>query len=183
MPSQCRYRGTKSAFETFCFLKGKMVNQMKMLAIIGLSLATAFSSVAPAQAFPSIDRPKLQSSDVQQVESYRSSWGIGRYGGNSHYYIRRHYRDRSYYGNRNYRHHRGYYHDYDDNYGAAFGGFAAGAILGGLLAQPRYYGGERYYRSGGSHADWCYARYRSYRAYDNTFQPYYGGRRQCVSPY
>ena len=27
------------------------------------------------------------------------------------------------------------------------------------------------------------ARYRSYRAYDNTFQPNYGGRRQCFSPY
>jgi hypothetical protein len=30
--------------------------------------------------------------------------------------------------------------------------------------------------------DWCYSRYRSYRAYDNTFQPYYGPRRQCIGP-
>ncbi|MCV9997846.1 BA14K family protein [Pararhizobium sp. YC-54] len=158
---------------------------MKMLAIIGLSLATAFTGVMPAQAFPSIERPKLQISDVQQVESYRSSWGIGRYGGNRRY-IRRHYRDRSYYSHRrHYRDygHRRYYRDYDDNFGAALGGLAAGAIIGGLLAQPRYYGGQRYYRSSGSHADWCYARYRSYRAYDNTYQPYYGRRRQCVSPY
>ena len=34
-----------------------------------------------------------------------------------------------------------------------------------------------------AHVEWCYDRYRSYRAYDNTFQPYNGGRRQCYSPY
>lgn len=158
-------------------MKGKMVTYMRIFAIISLSLATAFSSVLPAEAFPSIERPRPQVSDVQQVESYRSSWGIGRYGGNSRYYKKRHYRDRGYYRDRD----RDYYRR--DNYGAAFGGLAAGAIIGGLLAQPRYDGGQRYYRSGGSHADWCYARYRSYRAYDNTFQPYDGRRRQCVSPY
>lgn len=42
-----------------------------------------------------------------------------------------------------------------------------------------------YYRVGGgdSHVRWCYARYRSYRAWDNTFQPYHGPRRACLSPY
>lgn len=45
-------------------------------------------------------------------------------------------------------------------------------------AQPR-----RYYRMGNAHVRWCYARYRSYRAWDNTFQPYYGRRQQCWSPY
>ncbi|MFD2258907.1 BA14K family protein [Chelativorans composti] len=30
---------------------------------------------------------------------------------------------------------------------------------------------------------WCAQRYRSYRAYDNTFQPYNGPRRPCRSPY
>ncbi len=34
-----------------------------------------------------------------------------------------------------------------------------------------------------SHVNWCHARYRSYRSWDNTFQPYNGPRRQCVSPY
>ena len=34
-----------------------------------------------------------------------------------------------------------------------------------------------------AHIEWCLSRYRSYRAYDNTFQPYHGGRKQCWSPY
>lgn len=51
--------------------------------------------------------------------------------------------------------------------------------------QPRYYEPRRVYRSGVSspHARWCYNRYRSYRAWDNTFQPYNGPRQQCWSPY
>ena len=50
----------------------------------------------------------------------------------------------------------------------------------GYYAQPR-----RYYRGGGNsaHIAWCYDRYRSYRAWDNTFQPYNGPRQQCWSPY
>jgi hypothetical protein len=50
---------------------------------------------------------------------------------------------------------------------------------------PRYYAPRRVYRGGlsNAHVQWCYDRYRSYRAYDNTFQPYSGPRRQCWSPY
>ena len=36
---------------------------------------------------------------------------------------------------------------------------------------------------GSSHQSWCQNRWRSYRAYDNTYQPNNGPRRQCVSPY
>lgn len=39
------------------------------------------------------------------------------------------------------------------------------------------------YRLPASHVRWCHNRYRSYRASDNTFQPYHGPRRQCRSPY
>jgi len=34
-----------------------------------------------------------------------------------------------------------------------------------------------------AHINWCENRYRSYRAWDNTFQPYRGPRQQCWSPY
>jgi BA14K-like protein len=33
------------------------------------------------------------------------------------------------------------------------------------------------------HIDWCANRYRSYRPRDNSYTPYSGGRRICVSPY
>lgn len=33
------------------------------------------------------------------------------------------------------------------------------------------------------HVAWCHQRFRSYRAADNSYQPYEGGRRQCVSPF
>jgi hypothetical protein len=34
-----------------------------------------------------------------------------------------------------------------------------------------------------AHVNWCHARYRSYRVWDNTFQPHRGPRRQCISPF
>ncbi len=34
-----------------------------------------------------------------------------------------------------------------------------------------------------AHDRWCATRYQSYRAWDNSFQPYSGRRQQCVSPY
>ena len=34
-----------------------------------------------------------------------------------------------------------------------------------------------------AHVAWCYNRYRSYRAYDNSYQPFNGPRRECISPY
>jgi hypothetical protein len=39
------------------------------------------------------------------------------------------------------------------------------------------------YRLPVSHYRWCERRYRSYRSWDNTFQPYHGPRQQCYSPY
>ena len=53
--------------------------------------------------------------------------------------------------------------------------FITGAIVGGAIANQR--------RTGNAHVQWCYDRYRSYRASDNTSQPYEGPRRQCYSPY
>ncbi|MBP1882859.1 BA14K family protein [Sinorhizobium mexicanum] len=160
---------------------------MKTLAIVALSLATAISSVPPAEAFPVIPAAKPQATDIQQVQFpyERGEARKGRgcalpYCVSGHRSYRRGHRDGySYYRNR---YHRRYHHHDDDNdFGALIGGLATGAIVGGLLSQPRYSGPR--YSGGGSHTRWCYARYRSYRPSDNTYQPYGGPRRQCYSPY
>ncbi|MBP1875940.1 hypothetical protein J2Z19_005688 [Ensifer adhaerens] len=153
---------------------------MQRFAIVALSLVTGLTCAAPARAFPVLSAPKIEAPQAQPVQ-YR------RYGG--------------YHGGYYNGHHRG-----GDDWAWALGGLAAGAVIGGLLAQPRYYGpsyyepdyyGRTYYRpryyaprysrqvyyGGGTHTRWCYARYRSYRAFDNTFQPYHGPRQACISPY
>ncbi|MDE1994071.1 MAG: BA14K family protein [Rhizobiaceae bacterium] len=165
---------------------------MRTLAIVSLSLATALSSVLPAQAFPSISAPMGHVSDVQLIQYHGHSGGHGHGGywprGGGHYggyrgghggYYHGSGHNGGYYGG--YRRYGGYggghyYGGYDNGYGLALGGLAAGALIGSLLAQPRYYHGN-------SGSGWCSARYRSYRAYDNTFQPNHGPRRQCIAPY
>jgi hypothetical protein len=72
------------------------------------------------------------------------------------------------YQRRGYRQHNGFW------FPAA--AFIAGAVTGGAIINNNNGGGS-------SHVEWCYDRYRSYRAYDNTFQPNYGRRRQCNSPF
>ena len=84
-----------------------------------------------------------------------------------------------YNGHRGYRSYRPGYRRYNDFWFPA-GAFITGAIIGGALSSP-----PPTYRSnyGSAHVEWCYNRYRSYRASDNTFQPYHGPRQQCYSPY
>ena len=81
-----------------------------------------------------------------------------------------------YNGHRGYRYKRNGYRYYNGFWFPA-GAFIAGAVIGGAIANSNNYAG------GNSHVQWCYDRYRSYRASDNTFQPYNGPRQQCYSPY
>ena len=169
---------------------------MNRLTIIALSMASALTSVSPAMAFPTAaDVPKIETTQAQLVQ-YR------RYGGS--------YRG-GYRGGYGGGYHHGHHNGGDDDWAWALGGLALGTIIGGALAQPYYgsgyydqgyynqgyYGGPTYYRpryyapryyrqtyyGGNAHTSWCYARYRSYRAYDDTFQPYHGPRQICISPY
>ncbi len=48
---------------------------------------------------------------------------------------------------------------------------------------PAYRPAPEYRSAGDAHVAWCYSRYRSYREWDNSFQPYNGPRRPCYSPY
>jgi hypothetical protein len=80
--------------------------------------------------------------------------------------------DRPYYhGHRGSRHRRHGYREYN-GFWFPLAAFGLGAAIGSTLP-----------RSGNAHVEWCYGHYRSYRAYDNTYQPYNGPRRPCYSPY
>lgn len=132
------------------------------LAVAGFSPSFAMQMPeAPVTATASAAAP---AAGVQQVQYWRHHGG-GYYGG--------------YRGYGGYRH--GYrYHDGSWYPLAAFG---AGALIGGAIAsEPRYEASP----SGGinpRHYEWCANRYRSYRGYDNTFQPTNGPRQECLSPF
>jgi hypothetical protein len=154
------------------------------ICVTALAAAMAMSGVAPLVAAPMVKPGVPQvTSDVEQIQ-HRNPGNRGD--------ARRHYRgggnhfrrdgNRAWYrGHPGYRHYRPGYREYNGFWFPA-AAFLAGAAISGALANQNPPPPPDY-RAGGSHEQWCYNRYRSYRAYDNTFQPYNGPRRQCRSPY
>ncbi|MEQ1944442.1 BA14K family protein [Mesorhizobium sp. VNQ89] len=151
-----------------------------------LTAALAITSVAPVNAAPTFV-PKMetaQKSDVVQVQEWRkknrnfrrNQWEHRRTGN----WVNNNPRYGWYNGHRGYRYKRPGYR-YHDGWWFPAGAFIAGAIVSGAIANS--YNQPSYRYGGNAHVEWCYNRYRSYRAYDNTFQPYNGPRRQCYSPY
>lgn len=135
-----------------------------VLSMTGIA-ATGSASAAPIQPMK-VERP---SPDVEQVQHRR---GYYRYHGRPYYN-----------GYRGYRYQRPGWRRYNDWWFPP-AAFITGAIIGGAIAnQPPPPPAYRPRPAGDAHVRWCYSRYKSYRAYDNTFQPYNGPRRQCYSPY
>jgi hypothetical protein len=145
----------------------KLISSLCAAAMTFTAVATAAMPVQAASmprasvAVPSVDN------NVEQVQHRR-----GYYHRNGGYY---------YNGHRGYRNHRPGWRRHN-GWWFPPAAFAMGAIIGGAIAnQPApVYRAPRY---GNAHVQWCYNRYRSYRASDNTFQPYNGPRQQCYSPY
>ncbi|PCK84062.1 MULTISPECIES: BA14K family protein [Rhizobium] len=172
---------------------------MRKLTVAALCLIISIPDVTPAQAFPAINPPRIEAQ--QQIEQVQ--WrGHGRYrGGYYRGYHRRHRADlgwalgglavgtiigsalaQPYYGRPYYGSPYGYYGSPYRYYGSPYR-YSPYRYYGRYYGRPyRTYASPAYYGRG-NHEAWCYARYRSYRAYDNTFQPYYGPRRQCIGPY
>lgn len=74
--------------------------------------------------------------------------------------------------------------------GPDLGSAIVGAIIGGVIVNQFRQSGpsqppQRGYAPALSqnHISWCHNRWRSYRVSDNSYQPYNGPRRICVSPY
>jgi len=151
-----------------------MRNPVSTLCAALLAASVSIGAMLPATAMP-VDRlhaRPLQSSDVIPIGDkwHRKPRGDrpGRDGFHMHH-------DQGWYnGHKGYRHERPGYR-YHNGWWFPAGAFIAGAIIGGAVT-----GGEP---AGSAHIRWCHARYRSYRSWDNSWQPYSGPRRQCVSPY
>lgn len=128
-----------------------------------VSAGPAFTRVAPQTALGQATENVIE---VQHRRNHRHH-RLERRGGHTYY--------RGYRGSRSpkpgYRRH--------GNYWFPPAAFALGAIVGGAIASQPSARAERY----DPHVAWCYEKYRSYRASDNTFQPYNGPRRPCRSPY
>jgi hypothetical protein len=144
-----------------------MTKLLTTICAAAIAVTAVASSMVEANAAPVLF-PKLEAgtSDVQQVRD-----GPRRFQrrGNDYYYN----------GHRGYRNHRPGWRQHN-GWWFPPAAFIAGAIVGGAIAnqpQPGYRPGRN------DHLRWCFDRYRSYRAADNTFQPNYGPRQQCVSPY
>ncbi|ARO30849.1 BA14K-like protein [Rhizobium sp. NXC14] len=173
---------------------------MRKLTVVTLCLIMGAPGITPAQAFPAINPPRIEAQ--QQIEHVRwrghgGHWGGGYYGGGYHGH-HHHGSDwgwalgglavgtiiggalaQPYYGSY-YGSPYGYYGSPYGYYGSPYRYYGSPYRYGGYYGRPyRAYA----YGGGSSHVSWCYSRYRSYRAYDNTYQPYYGPRRQCVGPY
>lgn len=170
------------------------------MAVVGVMPANAGPAFVPRAAPEQSDVIKAQTTYDQIYLNKRRNWD-GRemrgwrgdrrdfrrdWRGDRRDY-RRGWRDREYSSYRGYRGYRDYrpgYRRHGDFWFPA-AAFLAGALVTGAIANsgPRYAPGARYVQGGSAHVRWCYGRYRSYRASDNTFQPYNGYRQQCVSPY
>lgn len=142
----------------------KLASSLSALLALSFVAATA----APINAAPQIS-PNMPtvSTGVEQVQFRRMKRNsFERRGGMAYYNGQRGYRERR----PGYRRHNGFWFP--------AGAFIAGAIVGGVLNdQPRMRS------SGSAHVRYCENRWRSYRAYDNSYQPSSGPRRACISPY
>jgi len=150
--------------------------------VSGLLAATLSVSFAAAAAVPAnatqvfVPQASPASPDVQNVAERDWRW---RHNGNWRGGQRFSRNDGIYWnGHRGYREYRHGYRRHGD-YWFPLAAFATGALITGAIVNSE---NNRVYR-GDAHVQWCYDRYRSYRASDNTFQPNNGPRRQCVSPY
>ena len=143
-----------------------MSKMFKRLTTTGIAMAVVLGSFMPSGAA------------MLPVQSQAS---VAVEGGNNIVEVKhRGYRRGYYHGHRGYRHKRPGYRYYD-GFWFPLAAFGAGAIIGGAIAQPAP--PPRAGAINPRHYRWCADRYRSYDARSNTYQPYNGPRRQCLSPY
>jgi len=81
------------------------------------------------------------------------------------------------------KHHKRHYKRYHKHRHFDAGSFIAGTLLGVIITHPRPHYVYDYRYLPRVHVHYCTKRYKSYRLWDNSWQPYHGPRRLCRSPY
>jgi hypothetical protein len=155
----------------------KPVNRfLSNICAAGIAASFAVGTVVPVSAAPVfVPNVPATASDIQEVRHGGPHQWKGTQRGRvvksgDHAYYNKH---------RGYNHRRSGYR-YHDGFWFPPAAFIAGAIIGGAVAsQPR----TAVVQVGSAHVQWCYNRWKSYREYDNSYQPYHGPRQVCQSPY
>jgi hypothetical protein len=175
-------------------MEATMIEQLNLRAVVLLAIIAALGLATPASAsIPSTPDAENATGietgkdpDAIRYAQFGGYTGAGGwivvgskgYRGHNHHY--RH---------GGYRRHGGWYGGYGPGWGSrgwgsrGWGGPNIGIVVE-IPVYPRYRPvHRRVYAVGSTHVNWCANRFRSYRAWDNTFQPYHGRRRYCISPY
>ena len=151
-----------------------MKKVISLLSAGVLAISMSLPAMAAPQGFGhSVVFKTQQSNNIVKVRDHRRVYRSHHRRGDHRRGFYRHGGHGWYNGHRGYRHYRHGYREYN-------GWWFPAAILGGAIIGNAIVNAPR---GGSAHVQWCYDRYRSYRASDNTYQPYNGPRRQCVSPY
>lgn len=144
----------------------RFFSALTFAAFIGIGASGAANAAGPASMVP-----QATASAPELVTQVRDRYDRDRYYRGDSY--RRHW-DRN--GWSNQRHYRQHYRP-----APSFRLYVEPRVVPRYVQpQPTY---RPTYRMSNSHVAWCQSRYRSYRAWDNSWQPYNGPRRLCVSPY
>lgn len=154
-----------------------MTGKSGLLASMLAAAAMTVAPMSPALALPMVPQTiqkTATSGDVVKVQNCRDHRRK----------MRRHFRrhdGRAWLnGHRGRRHHRRGWREYN-GWWFPPAAFALGLTLGdGRRYAPPPRRARDFSRA---HYRWCDRKYRSYRRWDNTYQPYNGPRRQCWSPY
>lgn len=128
----------------------------KTISAVILAGATAVASFQPAAAAPLMMNPGNSQSAISNVETVQYRRGHRGPGWRHH-------------GRHHYRH--GYHRGYHGNGAAVIGGLAAGAIIGGAIANSRAQASD-------AHA-YCSQRFKSYDPASGTYLGYDGNRHAC----
>lgn len=138
-----------------------------------LAIMFTVSTLATSMAAP-IHVPAPQVIAESEIETLKVHKRIGRKGIRKK---RRYHRYGRYHRHGKYRRHNRY-HRHGRHYRR--GRNVLPYIIGGIIIGGIIFHSREQYRN---HVRWCEKRYRSYNSRSDTFQPYHGSRRRCVSPY